>query len=106
MFRIAVKEALLEERLKNLMQELGNAINESLSDSECIAEAIGEIRQAGYDVFLVLEATIGFNKRDEKESEEAASATPRPRAATGKIKLTSQDQKFLKALKIAVEDEN
>ncbi len=26
---------------------------------------VGEIRQAGYDVFLVLEATIGFNKREE-----------------------------------------
>ncbi|MCU1326860.1 MAG: hypothetical protein JWN34_2230, partial [Bryobacterales bacterium] len=49
------------------MQDLGNAINESLSDSESIAEAIGEIKRAGYDVFLVLEATIGFNKRDESE---------------------------------------
>jgi hypothetical protein len=38
-----------------------------LSDSERIAEAIGEIKRAGYDVFLVLEATIGFNKREEGE---------------------------------------
>ena len=62
----------MEERLKNLMQELGNAINETLSDSDRIAEAIGEIKRAGYDVFLVLEATIGFNKRDENESGDAA----------------------------------
>ncbi len=55
----------MDDRLKELMQELGNAINESLSDSERIAASIGEIKQAGYDVFLVLEATIGFNKRDE-----------------------------------------
>src|SRR5881275_3234279 len=55
----------LDDRLKELMQELGNAINESLSDSDRIAGAIGEIKRAGYDVFLVLEATIGFNKRDE-----------------------------------------
>ena len=32
----------MEERLKILMQELGNAINDSLSDSDRIAEAIGE----------------------------------------------------------------
>ena len=57
----------MEERLKSLMQDLGNAINESLSDSERIAEAIGEIKRAGYDVFLVLEATIGFNKRDDDD---------------------------------------
>ena len=100
----------MEERLKNLMQELGNAINESLSDSERIAEAIGEIKRAGYDVFLVLEATIGFNKRDGSEEDtDAAPETPARRErgthSAGKIKLTSQDQKFLKALKIAVDEE-
>ena len=41
----------MEEKLKELMQELGNAINESLSDSDRIAAAIGEIKRAGYDVF-------------------------------------------------------
>ncbi len=103
----------MEEKLKELMQELGNAINESLSDSDRIAAAIGEIKRAGYDVFLVLEATIGFNKRDEsgEESEEELEATDseappkRKFESTGKIKLTSQDQKFLKALKIAIEED-
>ena len=103
----------MEEKLKELMQELGNAINESLSDSDRIAAAIGEIKRAGYDVFLVLEATIGFNKRedaDESPSDsdtEAATENPRRKfESTGKIKLTSQDQKFLKALKIAIDDEH
>src|SRR5690349_19778490 len=96
------------------MQELGNAINDSLSESDRIAEAIGEIKRAGYDVFLVLEATIGFNRRDENEEEEdeqveAAEdqpAKPRTFETTGKIKFTSQDHRFLRALKIAVDDEN
>src|SRR6516162_9515174 len=104
-------EGPLEERLKELMQELGNAINESLSDSDRIAAAIGDIKRAGYDVFLVLEATIGFNKREEgEEAEETGEAIevdskPEPRRRrVGKIKLTSQDQKFLRALKISVEE--
>jgi hypothetical protein len=92
------------------MQELGNAINESLSDSDRIAAAIGEIKRAGYDVFLVLEATIGFNKRDEDDSDETEAvemgSTPEPtRRRVGKIKLTSQDQKFLRALKISVDED-
>jgi len=105
----------VEEKLKELMQELGNAINESLSDSDRIAAAIGEIKRAGYDVFLVLEATIGFNKRDESgegESEEEQAETgsdvappKRKFESTGKIKLTSQDHKFLKALKIAIDED-
>ncbi len=103
----------MDERLKELMEELGNAINESLSDSERIASAIGEIKRAGYDVFLVLEATIGFNKRSadddpdvedhecdaEQEGSSLSSTTP------GRIRWTSQDEKFLRALKIAIEDD-
>ena len=102
----------MDEPLKHLMQELGNAINDSLSESDRIAEAIGEIKRAGYDVFLVLEATIGFNRRDQDEDEEdleAADVTEEPKRAfetTGKIKLTSQDQRFLRALKIAVDDDS
>jgi hypothetical protein len=109
--RDSEKRDPLEDRLKELMQELGNAINESLSDSDRIAAAIGEIKRAGYDVFLVLEATIGFNKRDENEEAEEGETielkTPPEtgRRKVGKIKLTSQDQKFLRALKIAIDDE-
>ena len=102
---------VLEERLKELMQDLGNAINESLSDSERIAAAIGEIKRSGYDVFLVLEATIGFNKRDESETgdeisevEQVAPEQTRRSESTGKFRWTNQDQKFLKALKISVDE--
>jgi len=100
----------LDEQLKRLMQELGNAINESLSDSDRIAAAIGEIKRAGYDVFLVLEATIGFNKRTEEEDDESAPAAEEPRSgrvpgSSKRIRWTSQDQKFLRALKISVDEE-
>ena len=108
----------MEEKLKELMQELGNAINESLSDSDRIAAAIGEIKRAGYDVFLVLEATIGFNKREEgaegAEGEEndveseviEEQSFQVKHGETGiRLKFTSQDQKFLRALKISVEEE-
>ena len=101
----------MDEPLKHLMQELGNAINDSLSESDRIAEAIGEIKRAGYDVFLVLEATIGFNRRDEADEgddeSEAMDAMDEPKRfeTTGKIKLTSQDHRFLRALKIAVDED-
>jgi hypothetical protein len=109
----------LDERLKLLMQELGSAINDSLADSDRIASAIGDIRKAGFDVFLILEATIGFNKRDENAEHEdgdpieteIAISDERPtrskRGDTGiQLKFTTQDQKFLRALKITVEEES
>ena len=94
------------------MKDLGNAINDSLSESDRIAEAIGEIKKAGYDVFLVLEATIGFNRRDEDGAEEESEAPRKAGKETAegfetaaKIKFTSQDHNFLRALKISVDDE-
>jgi hypothetical protein len=103
----------LDDHLKELMQELGHAINESLSDSDRIAEAIGEIKRAGYDVFLVLEATIGFNRRDEDDDDEDAETSidttveilSEPDETKARVRWSTQDQKFLRALKIAVDDE-
>jgi hypothetical protein len=99
----------LDENLKQLMKELGAAINESLSDSESIADAISNIKGAGYDVFLVLEATIGFNRHDDangdSDTEQAGDAELRPvRMET--LELTNQDAKFLRSLKISVDEDN
>lgn len=96
----------MDDRLKKLMQELGNAINEALADSERIAESIGEIRKEGYDVFLVLEATIGFNKRTDESSGElpaVGDAAPKE-GADENAGWTTQDEKFLRALKITIDE--
>ena len=92
----------LDDNLKQLMKELGTAINDTLSNSDKISEAIAKIRSSGYDVFLVLEATIGFNRRQETAGEEVAE----PSAFDGEAQLniTSQDVKFLKSLKISIDD--
>ena len=87
----------MEEHLKQLMQQLGHAVNESLSESEAIAEVIGEIKREGYDVYMVLEATIGFNRRE--DSDEAAED------GDNAYSFSEQDQAFLKALKISAPDE-
>ena len=93
----------LDDNLKHLMKELGAAINDALSDSEEISEAIQNVRNAGYDVFLVLEATIGFNRRSKAETGEEALAAALKRGDM-KLKVTAQDLKFLRSLKISVED--
>ncbi len=90
----------MDDRLKELMQDLGSAINGSLSESDRIAEAIGEIKRAGYDIFLVLEAVIGFNKREEFNDRES------PAQPVGRATWNSQDKKFLKALKIKMDVES
>ncbi len=92
----------MDDELKQLMKELGHAINESLSESDQIAEVISRIKATGYDVFLVLEATIGFNRRDEEAADKPASFQPDARREV-EFKINAQDQKFLKSLKISVD---
>jgi 4-aminobutyrate aminotransferase-like enzyme len=93
----------MDDNLKQLMKELGAAINDALSESEDISEAIQNVRNAGYDVFLVLEATIGFNKRSKSESGDEATANGL-KSGEMKLKVTAQDLKFLRSLKISIED--
>lgn len=95
----------LDDKFKRLIKELGEAINDSLSESERISEVMGRIRSAGYDLFLVLEVTIGFNKHDE-----AGAATPRKKSSSRRrqiqeFRLTSEDAEFLRDLKISIDDE-
>lgn len=86
-----------------MIKELGDAINSSISDSDQIAEVISRIKADGYDVFVVLEATIGFN-----ESEEVVEQQAKPKAAVrrspAEFKMTSQDLKFLRSLRISAEE--
>ena len=91
----------MNPKLKHLMKELGEAINDSLSESEEIAEVISKIKAGGYDVFLVLEATIGFNKQEEESQGETTERQPSGRSD---FKVTSQDMKFLKSLRITLDD--
>ena len=93
----------LDDNLKQLMKDLGAAINDALSDSEDINEAIQNVRNAGYDVFLVLEATIGFNKRSKTDGVEEPVGTGL-RNGDMKLQVTAQDLKFLRSLKISIEN--
>jgi hypothetical protein len=97
----------LDDNFKRLVKELGEAINESLSDSERIADVMGRIRAAGYDLFLVLEVTIGFNKRDEGNlvHRQKLTGSRRRPSQSQQFRLTTQDAQFLRALRISVEDE-
>jgi hypothetical protein len=118
---LVVEEAGLEldNRMKQLLQKLGHAINDSVAESDRIAEAISGVRSAGYEIVLKLDATIGLARRTSEE----ARMTPQDRrflesmrirvdedvmeddASEAKFAMTAQDIKFLKSLKISFEEE-
>jgi hypothetical protein len=90
----------LNQKVKNLIKKLGEAIHESVSESEDIAGVVKNIREQGFDVLLMLEATIGLNEVTE-ESEDAVDATDGAVAGP----FTGNDLNFLKSLRISLPEE-
>ncbi len=91
----------MNQKVKNLIQKLGEAIHESVSESENIAGVVRNIRDQGFDVLLMLEATIGLNEVEAESSEASASAQEDPLGA-----FTSHDLTFLRSLRISLPDED
>ena len=78
----------LDDHLKRLLRELGHAINDTVSESDRITEAISGVRAAGYDIVLKLDATIGLARREQSSG-----------------LITSNDRRFLESLHIQVDQE-
>lgn len=57
----------MDDKIKQLLRELGTAINESISSSEDVNQHIQRIRDEGYNLYVVLDATIGLNRLGEEE---------------------------------------
>ena len=97
----------MNQKVRKLVQKLGEAIHASVSESEYIAGVVQDIRKQGFDVLLMLEATIGLNEIAEQqpqasgESSNAAGASEEAASGT----FTAQDVHFLKSLRIAIEGE-
>ena len=114
----------LDDNLKNLLRELGHAINDTVSESERITGAIAGVRAHGYDIVLKLDATIGLAKRDGSAGETTALSTQdkrfleslriqvdqesfeqdQDRKPVARLTMTPQDVRFLKSLRIATDD--
>lgn len=95
----------MEKELKDLVEQLGSAIDESIAESGRIGEIVHEMEEAGYDLTLVLEATMRFTPKgpgSEQESVEMqVDSSMSGLTATAKFDLTPQDEEFLQALKVA-----
>src|SRR5256885_1739559 len=64
----------MDDKIKQLLRDLGTAINESISGSDDVNRHIQKIREEGYDLYVVLDATIGLNKQDDDEPAVVTSA--------------------------------
>ena len=92
----------MKSRLRELIEQLGEAIHESVIESEQIAGVVQDIREHGFDVLLMLEATIALNEVAAKANEEAEDGAEQDGLEPP---FTQKDLHFLRSLRITVAGE-
>ena len=87
----------IDDDAKEIVREIGTAINESVENSTKVAEAIERLREAGYEMELTLRLEIGLRPHagdeDEGVSEDAT------------LELTEEDLQVLQKMKIRIDPE-
>lgn len=96
--------SFLNQKLRKLVQQLGEAIHESVSESTQIAGVVADIRRQGFEVLLMLEATIGLNEVEE-QPQGALEVSKGEGETDEEGTFTAQDLHFLKSLRISVSGE-
>ena len=84
----------IDERAKEIVQEIGTAINESVENSPRVAEAIDRLREAGYEMELTLRLEIAL--RPNSDDDEATGED-------AKLALTDEDLQVLQRMKIRID---
>ncbi|MBL8187525.1 MAG: hypothetical protein JNK38_05935 [Acidobacteria bacterium] len=93
----------MDDYVQKLVRELGEAINRALEDSDDIAEARERLRDAGHEVYLMLEATIVLGDlQPEKDRQPFSQVSVEQRLA----EISHEDKQFLKSLNIRFDNDD
>jgi len=94
------------EDLKKLVDELGQTIQRTLAESPQISSCLNRMRGEGYEVALILEATFRFSRTGGRSEEQVSTFDFRvEKPDPAQLRMTPLDKKFLRSLKISVEEE-
>ena len=87
----------INDEAKEIVQELGAAINSAVENSSEVAAAIERLREAGYEMELTLKLEIGLREYEPESEEEDADDPSLP-------ELTDEDRRTLRSMKIRFDD--
>ncbi len=88
----------INDEAKELVQEIGAAINTAVERSPEVADAISRLRTAGYEMELTLKLEIGLRELD---ADDDAAGTDAPDAT---LELTDEDRRTLRSMKIRFDE--
>ncbi len=91
----------IPENLREIVDRLGVALVKALANDAHSRALVQEIQAYGFDMALMLEATVALHKRDDGEGGEAEDPGSAPDRAEGE--WSEEDKAFLKTFKISLE---
>src|SRR3989304_2925684 len=94
-----------EDKLRRLVQNLEKSIEQAIASSPQVEECLGRIREEGYELSLVLQATLAFAPRGELNHEQVEEVAGISRSALASFSMSSLDREILRSLTIAIDDE-
>ena len=92
----------INDDAKDLVQEIGAAINAAVERSPQVADAISRLRAAGYEMELTLKLEIGLRETAGAGDEASALDADEEEAAT--LELTDEDRRTLRSMKIRFDE--
>lgn len=92
--------------LRHIVRNLERSIERALGSSAQVEECLEQVRAQGYEVSLVLEATLAFARRGQLDQQQVEDLAGLSKKARGVFKMSSLDKKFLRSLKIAVDEDS
>ena len=87
----------IDDDAKEIVREIGTAINESVENSTKVAEAIERLREAGYEMELTLRLEIGLRPHAGDDDDETSTQDS--------LELTEEDLQILQRMKIRIDPE-
>ena len=96
----------LNEHLREMLKELGQAINESISGSGRVHDSIQRIRDEGYNLYMVLDAKVGVNRKAARASSRRRQTAVEsdngdgPAVNQAAFRINIKDLRFLKSVGI------
>lgn len=91
-----------EEKLRHLVRNLEKSIEQAIASSPQVEECLSLIRGEGYELSLVLQATLAFAPRGELDHDKVEKVAGLAEESAS-FRMSSLDKKFLRSLKIAVD---
>ena len=84
----------INDEAKQIVQELGTAINSAVEKSPQVAEAIARLREAGFEMELTLRLEIALRNNDQEADSQDTT-----------LELTDDDLRTLRRMKIRIDTE-